>query len=68
MEAGFCMLALKEGFMPGSAHIRELDPVAAHLNIIRRTEAKTPRVILSNSSGFGGSNVAIVFTRPREWD
>ena len=68
MEAGFCMLALKEGFMPGSAHIRELDPFATGLNIIRRTEVTAPRVILSNSSGFGGSNVAIVFTRPREWD
>jgi 3-oxoacyl-[acyl-carrier-protein] synthase-1 len=61
MEAGFCALAIKEGFMPGSAHISRLDPACEGLNIIRATLPHRPNVVLSNSSGFGGANVVLVF-------
>jgi 3-oxoacyl-[acyl-carrier-protein] synthase-1 len=61
MEAGFCALALKRGFIPGSAHITELDPACDGLNIVRTTEAVQPRIVLNNSSGFGGANVCVVF-------
>ncbi len=61
MEAGFCALALKRGFIPGSAHITELDPACDGLNIVRTTEAIQPRIVLNNSSGFGGANVCVVF-------
>jgi 3-oxoacyl-[acyl-carrier-protein] synthase-1 len=61
MEAGFCALAIKEGFMPGSAHITKIDPACAGLNIIRATLPQRPQVVLSNSCGFGGANVSLVF-------
>jgi 3-oxoacyl-[acyl-carrier-protein] synthase-1 len=61
LEAGICCLAMKEGFMPGSAHIQTLDPEGEGLNIIRETLAESPKVVLSNSSGFGGANVTLVF-------
>jgi 3-oxoacyl-[acyl-carrier-protein] synthase-1 len=61
MEAGFCALAIKEGFMPGSAHITKIDPACAGLNIIRATLPQRPQVVLSNSCGFGGANVCLVF-------
>lgn len=61
MEAAFCAVAMREGFMPGSAHITHLDPSCAGLNIIRATLPNRPNVVLSNSSGFGGANVALVF-------
>ncbi|MBC8041485.1 MAG: beta-ketoacyl-[acyl-carrier-protein] synthase family protein [Opitutaceae bacterium] len=61
MEAGFCALALKRGFIPGSAHITDLDPVCEGLHIPRTTELVQPRVVLNNSSGFGGANVCVVF-------
>ncbi len=61
MEAGFCVLAMKHGFTPGSAHIQNLDPEAEGLNIPRTTLEQRPRVVLSNSSGFGGANVAVLF-------
>jgi 3-oxoacyl-[acyl-carrier-protein] synthase-1 len=60
METGFCALAIKEGFMPGSAHITQLDPICDGLNILRQTQATPPRVIMNNSSGFGGANVCSV--------
>jgi 3-oxoacyl-[acyl-carrier-protein] synthase-1 len=60
METGFCALALRHGFIPGSAHIGQIDPACAHLGILRKTEARQVTHILNNSSGFGGANVAIV--------
>lgn len=60
MEAAFCAVAIREGFMPGSAHITKLDPACEGLNIIRSTLPNRPNVVLSNSSGFGGANVALV--------
>ncbi len=61
MEAGFCAVAMKEGFIPGSAHISNLDPACAGLNIIRATLPQQPNIVISNSSGFGGANVCLVF-------
>ncbi|HTB80483.1 MAG TPA: beta-ketoacyl-[acyl-carrier-protein] synthase family protein [Opitutaceae bacterium] len=63
METAFCAIALREGFMPGSAHISKLDPTCEGLNIIRATLPAQPHVVLNNSSGFGGANVCAVFRR-----
>ena len=63
MESGFCALALRQGFVPGSAHITQLDPSCSGMNIPRRTEESPLRVALNNSSGFGGANVCVVLRR-----
>lgn len=63
MEAAFCCLALDEGFMPVSANIRELDPAAADIPIITKPIDAKPRIAMSNSSGFGGANVALLFSK-----
>jgi len=63
MEAAFCCLALQEEFTPVSAHITELDPECKGLPIVTRPIADAPRVALSNSSGFGGSNVCLALRR-----
>ncbi len=60
MEAGFCCLALKEKFVPVSANITELDPACEGVPIVTEPTAAQPRILMSNSSGFGGTNVAIV--------
>ena len=65
MENAFSVLGLHEGWMPGSAHITELDPEAEGINVIRETIRGEFRTFMSNSSGFGGSNVSIVFERAR---
>ncbi len=64
MEAGFCCLALDEGFVPTSLNITDLDPEAGDLRIITRPTEARPRVVMSNSSGFGGANVALILTKP----
>lgn len=63
MESAFSALALREGFTPGSAHISQLDPECEGLNIIRQTLPRAPTIVLKNSSGFGGANVALLFKR-----
>lgn len=63
MESAFCAIALRDGFMPGSAHISRLDPECEGLNIIRSSQPTQPNVVLNNSSGFGGANVSLVFKR-----
>jgi 3-oxoacyl-[acyl-carrier-protein] synthase-1 len=63
MESGFCALAIKEGFTPGSAHITQLDPACEGLNIPRTTLPVGPSLVLNNSSGFGGANVCIALKR-----
>ena len=64
MESGFCALMMRDGFTPGSAHITQLDPECEGLNIIRSTLPSAPGLVLKNSSGFGGANVALLFRRP----
>lgn len=63
MESGFCALALREGFIPGNAHLQRLDPECGGLNIPRTTENRAANIVVKNSSGFGGANVALVFRR-----
>ncbi|HUI05398.1 MAG TPA: beta-ketoacyl-[acyl-carrier-protein] synthase family protein [Verrucomicrobiae bacterium] len=63
MEAAFCVLALQEKFLPVSAHITELDPECAIVPIVTKPIADAPRVALSNSSGFGGTNVCLALRR-----
>jgi 3-oxoacyl-[acyl-carrier-protein] synthase-1 len=63
MESAFCALAMREGFMPGSANITTVDPNCGGVRILRQTEMTAPRIVLKNSSGFGGANVALLFRR-----
>jgi 3-oxoacyl-[acyl-carrier-protein] synthase-1 len=63
METAFSAVAIREGFMPGSAHISQLDPACEGLRILRKTEAVAPKIVLKNSSGFGGANVAILLKK-----
>ena len=63
MESAFCALALREGFIPGNAHLTRVDPECGDLNIPRATENRQANIVVKNSSGFGGANVALVFKR-----
>ena len=65
METGFCAVGLRDGFVPGSAHITNVDSACADLNILRTTEMRPVDYVLSNSSGFGGANVSLVLKRVR---
>jgi len=63
METAFCALGLAEGFIPGNANLENPDPACEGLNLPRTTVSHAPRLVLKNSSGFGGSNACLVLRR-----
>ena len=63
MEAAFCCLALKEKFTPVSVNITELDPECEGVPIVTQPVDTAPQIAMSNSCGFGGTNVALVLRR-----
>jgi 3-oxoacyl-[acyl-carrier-protein] synthase I len=62
MEAAFCVLSLDEGFIPGQAHLDEPDDACEGLHLPRATLEQPCRIAVNTSSGFGGANVAHVFS------
>jgi 3-oxoacyl-[acyl-carrier-protein] synthase-1 len=67
MQVGFCVLSLSGGFKPGNPHLQVADPQCEGLELPRETLAGAPTTILSNSSGFGGSNVCHVVRAPNRF-
>ena len=65
MEAAICCLALQERFTPVSAHITELAPECADIPIVTQPIPDAPRIVLSNSCGFGGTNVCLAM---KKWE
>jgi 3-oxoacyl-[acyl-carrier-protein] synthase-1 len=61
-EAIYTLLMMQNGFVAPSAHIDNLDPAFADMNIVReRRDNVKIGAAISNSFGFGGTNAALVF-------
>jgi 3-oxoacyl-[acyl-carrier-protein] synthase-1 len=63
MEAAFCCIALKDQFLPGSAHVTTPDPELGHLKLLQESKDLEVNRVMSNSSGFGGANVSVIFEK-----
>jgi 3-oxoacyl-[acyl-carrier-protein] synthase-1 len=63
MEAAFTVLALKEKFIPVSAKITHLDPACHGVPVVTAPVEASPRLAMTNSSGFGGANVSLALRR-----
>lgn len=60
-EAIYSLIMMKNGFICESAHISEIDPAMADMNIVRkRIDNARLGHVMSNSFGFGGTNATIV--------
>jgi len=60
-EAIYCLLMMNNDFICKSAHIDEIDPDFADMNIVReRRDNQKIGVAVSNSFGFGGTNATLV--------
>jgi 3-oxoacyl-[acyl-carrier-protein] synthase-1 len=64
-EAIYSLIMMRNGFVCESAHIEEIDPDMADMNIVRKRidNAKLGHV-MSNSFGFGGTNATIILKHP----
>jgi len=63
IEAVFTLLMMRGGFVAPSANAEPLDPELADYPPVLRPLSKTLDLSLSNSLGFGGTNVALVLGR-----
>ena len=61
-EAVACLLAIENGFVPGSASTQTVDPAIEVDYAVENRPARVARA-MSNSFGFGGSNCTLVFGR-----
>lgn len=65
-EAIYSLLMLEQQFLAASYHIEQLDHGAEDFPILRETiKAPELETVMSNSFGFGGTNVSLVFRRYR---
>jgi 3-oxoacyl-(acyl-carrier-protein) synthase len=63
IEAVFSILALREGVVPPTVNYETPDP-ECDLDYVPNQPRELPvRHVLSNSFGFGGQNVALLFSR-----
>ena len=62
VEAVITLLALRHGFLPGTANTRRVDPQFG-LRLQLQTEERALARAMSNSFGFGGSNCSLLFGR-----
>ena len=60
IEAAVTVMALRNGLLPGTCNLVNLDERCA-LNVLREPLAARPQAALSTSFGFGGMNAALVF-------
>jgi len=60
IEAAITVMALREGLLPGTCNLVNLDERCG-LNVLREAVAARPTAALSTSFGFGGMNAALVF-------
>ncbi len=61
-EAALSLLMLHEGRVPRVVNLQHADP-ACDLDYVRESRELSPRIILSNSTGFGGINAALILRR-----
>lgn len=60
VEAAVCLMAMNEGFLPPTAHLRTADP-AVTFDLVSQPRSASVSVAMTNSFGFGGSNATLVF-------
>ena len=66
LESVVTLLALEEGWIPGTLHCEQPDPAVGKpfgQMLQRQTTGARIQVAMSNSFGFGGNNCALVFAR-----
>ncbi len=65
LELAAALLPFEAGIVPPTAHLADPDPACAVRHVASAAERiAPPRAVMSNSFGFGGSNVVLVAEKP----
>lgn len=59
VEVALSALAMENGMIPGGINTKEVDPTI-HINYQLKNLAAAPKIVMSNSFGFGGSNCSLL--------
>lgn len=62
-EAIYSLIMMDKGFIAGCANLEDREPCTADLPLVTTATMTAPRVVMSNSLGFGGTNVSLMFQR-----
>jgi 3-oxoacyl-[acyl-carrier-protein] synthase II len=65
-EAVLTALAVREGRVPPTINLDDLDEACAGVDHVREAREADVRVALSNSFGFGGHNAVLAFARAED--
>lgn len=64
VEAALCALAVRDGRVPPTLNLDEVDPDAPPLDFVpHEARERGVRHVLSNSFGFGGTNATVILSR-----
>ena len=64
LEAAICVLCMEESLVAGNSALEDPDPACEGLRLPTQSEERDLKLVLNNSSGFGGSNVCHLFASP----
>lgn len=62
----YCLAMMQGGFIAPTVNFEHQEEDACKINITNKTLPQKPRIVLSNSFGFGGTNACIVLKEFRE--
>jgi 3-oxoacyl-[acyl-carrier-protein] synthase II len=64
-ETIFCLAMMRDGFLPATRNLDEVDPRCAGLDyVMREPRLVSPRLVMNNNFAFGGINTSILLRRP----
>jgi 3-oxoacyl-[acyl-carrier-protein] synthase II len=63
IESIVSIQAMRDGFVPPTRNLDEVDPRCAALDYVRELRVQDSRLVMNNNFAFGGINTSLVFAR-----
>ena len=60
IEVAFCLMMMRDRFLPKNRNLEEVDPRCAPLSYLRETVDARPKLIMTNNFAFGGINTSLL--------